>query len=515
MDAITLGIDLATASARCVALDTASGEVLTTASAPLPAPMRSTGGVSRQRSDYARVAFAVISDVCRELGSAARRVRALSVTGTSGTVVPCAGDGSPLGDARLYDDSSSGADVAALGLVGASSLGRMLSLHKEFRSSGGGGRQLMLATVDVVAAALVGEVVASDTSHTLKAGIDLGRRRWPEEAMAALGLATAGLPDLVPPGHILGTVSSSTTAALGLPDDVLVVAGMTDGCTAQISAGAVHPGDTLGVLGTTLVLKGVSPVELATGDGAVYSHLSPSGDFWPGGASSSGAGVLDTEFAGRDLAALDRAAAARGPSTVIRYPLSRVGERFPVADPRLASVTTGEPVDEVDAYRAVLEGVAFVERLGIETLARLGIRPSRHTITGGATRSGTWNTIRATVLGPCLGGRPGSAGSAGPANGQLDPAVVLAPTGGSAVGAAILAAHSLTLAPTRSGTTPHLTETVDRLVPAPVPVSQDRSQADQLEQSYGAFLALLDASTRPLHTTSTAAEPAEGRPDHV
>jgi len=515
MDAITLGIDLATASARCVALDTETGNALATASASLPAPVHSAGGVSRQRSDYARVAFTVISDVCRDLGSAAARVRALSVTGTSGTVVACARDGSPVGDARLYDDDSSGADVTTLGLVGASSLGRMLSLQRELRSSGGRGPDLMLSTVDVVAAALVGTVVASDTSHALKAGIDIGRRTWPVAAMAALGLPTTGLPDLVPPGHVLGIASSPTAAALGLPVGVLVIAGMTDGCTAQLGAGAVRRGDTLGVLGTTLVIKGVSPVELTTSDGAVYSHLSPSGDFWPGGASNSGAGVLDAEFAGRDLGHLDRAAAERGPSTVVRYPLARVGERFPVADPTLQSVSSGEPVDEVDAYRAVLEGVAFVERLGVETLAGLGIRPSRHTLTGGAGRSATWNTIRATVVSPALTGATGQ----GLVDGALTQAttqqpgsrVVHATTAGSATGAAILAANSLS----HQGSPAALPETVARLVPTPVPVHPDPSQAVQLEQSYTAFLALLDASTRPVQMTSSAEQSAERRPHHV
>ena len=504
MDAITLGIDLATANARCVAIDTATGTLLASASVPLPVPVRSAGGVSRQRSDYASVAFTVTADVCRLLGSAATRVRALSVTGTSGTVVPCSVDASPVGDARLYDDTSSAGVVSVLGLANASSLGRMLSLQNQFRRSDGRGPDLMLTTADVVAAALVGTAVASDTSHSLKAGIDLGRRTWPVEAMASLGLSTTALPDLVPPGQVLGIVSPLMASSLGLPVNVVVVAGMTDGCTAQLGAGAIHPGDTMGVLGTTLVIKGVSPVELRTPDGAVYSHLSPSGDFWPGGASNSGAGVLTAEFPGRDLAELDRAAAKHGPSTIVRYPLARAGERFPVADPTLHSMTTGQPVDEVDAYRAILEGVAFVERLGIETLARLGVRAHRHMITGGATRSATWNTIRASVLAPVLVGAPDLRSGA---------TVVQAPTAGSAVGAALLAAHAL--ARSSPGPEPRLTETVDRLAATPAPVPADPTQADQLEQSYGAFLALLDASARPSQTTSTAEKSAEGRPHHV
>lgn len=509
MGPVTLGIDLATASARCVALDGCTGAVLAHADAPLPAPVRSVGGVSRQAADYAAVSFAVMATVCRELASAASRVGALSITGTSGTVVACDPSGTPLADARLYDDTSSAGAVIAVGVGGGSSLGRMMSLQNEIRSSGHEGPVLMRSTVDVVAAAVVGDVVASDSSHALKAGIDLRALTWPLEVMTSLGLETSDLPELVPPGRVIGVVSPAVAAALGLPPGVCVVSGMTDGCTAQLSTGAIRSGDSMGVLGTTLVIKAVSAVEVRTADGSVYSHLSPAGDFWPGGASSSGAGVLDTEFPGRDLGELDAAASARGPSTVVRYPLSRVGERFPVADPTLRSLCSGVPVDEVDAYRAVLEGVAFVERLGLETLAALGVRPHRHLITGGATRSATWNTIRATVLAPLLS--PGPAG------------VVHVPGGGSAVGAAILAAHGLATKglPARGlgggadGRPPSLATTVDRLVEAPVPVPPDPQQTQQLDQSYGVFLALIGANAPTNPTTSSAEQSAEGRPDHV
>ena len=178
---------------------------------------------------------------------------------------------------------------------------------------------------------------------------------------------------------------------------------MTDGCTAQIAAGAVHDGDTMGVLGTTLVLKAVSETPVESADGAVYSHLAPDGRYWAGGASNAGAGILAVEFAGEDLAALDRQVA----DTVagyVRYPLSVAGERFPVADRHLPPLTDGEPRSRLDAYRALLEGVAFVERLGLERLQQLGVTPRRHVIAGGATASPVWNRIRATVLAPA---RPG------------------------------------------------------------------------------------------------------------
>ena len=246
--------------------------------------------------------------------------------------------------------------------------------------------------------------MAADTSHWLKAGIDLAARRWPVDAMTALGLDradTGQLPDLVLPGTRIATVDPEVARSVGLPDGVAVVAGMTDGCTAQLAAGAVHDGDTMGVLGTTLVLKAVSETPVESADGAVYSHLAPDGRYWAGGASNSGAGVLATEFAGADLSVLDQQV-AEAVAGYVRYPLSVAGERFPVADRNLPPLTDGEPRSRLDAYRALLEGVAFVERLGLERLQQLGVTPRRHVIAGGATASQVWNRIRATVLAPLV-----------------------------------------------------------------------------------------------------------------
>ncbi len=88
----------------------------------------------------------------------------------------------------------------------------------------------------------------------------------------------------------------------------------------------------------------------------------------------------------------------------MRYPLARRGERFPVADPQLEAFAVdirGVPVTRLDpvvAYRAGLEGVAMVERLGLETL---GIDPGarERILSGGGTRNRLWNELRAACLG--------------------------------------------------------------------------------------------------------------------
>jgi sugar (pentulose or hexulose) kinase len=60
----------------------------------------------------------------------------------------------------------------------------------------------------------------------------------------------------------------------------------------------------------------------------------------------------------------------------------------------------GEPSDDAERYRAVLEGVAFVERLSYEHLGRLGATAEGPVAAAGAaSRSRVWTSIRASVLG--------------------------------------------------------------------------------------------------------------------
>lgn len=480
--ATVLGLDLATAAARCVALDTRTGAVLASARSELPRPVRSEGGHSRQSAAYGDVAVQLIEKVCRELPPSAAPVRAVSVSGTSGTVVGGDARGRPVSEARLYDDTSAATVLGRESVQHAPTLGRARLLLDEV------GHAHLLTSADVALSALAGERLAGDTSHWLKAGIDLESREFDPGALERLGVPRDQLPELVVPGTVVGTLDNALASRVGLPSGVVLVAGMTDGCTAQISTGAVHEGDTMSVLGTTLVMKAVSATQVSTADGAVYSHLGPDGRFWPGGASNSGGGVLRTEFGGADPAALDAAAAARGPSTVVRYPLTRPGERFPVADLAMADLRSGQPTDRVDAYRAVLDGVALVERLGLERLAALGVRSGRHVLTGGGSRSPVWNSIRAALVADAVSAQEG-------------PAVVLVEGAGSAVGAALLATAGASGEP--------LVAVVDRLVPAPVPVQPDDRTAAVADHVWDRFRRLLTDSG---HETGEPAFTADHSP---
>ncbi|NJK63409.1 MAG: hypothetical protein HC921_12650 [Synechococcaceae cyanobacterium SM2_3_1] len=139
---------------------------------------------------------------------------------------------------------------------------------------------------------------------------------------------------------------------------------------------------------------------MQTPNGSVYSHLHPDRQFWfPGAASSCGAGVLPHFFPEADLAAWDEQAQPYLPTGLSSYPLTQPGERYPVSDPHFPGLIPLCEDPPARFYAILLEGVALVERLGIERLEALGVsRSPQIWTTGGGCKSCLWLTIRASIL---------------------------------------------------------------------------------------------------------------------
>jgi len=403
---IWLGFDLGTQSVRAVAVSQ-TGHVLGQGSYPLTS--RRDG--SRHEQDPEEWWRAVgCASRATLVGFPASSIRGIAVDGTSGTILLVDRAGNALTAGVMYDDTRAVEETCRANEAGAglwSALGyrmqpswalpKLLWLLGEDRSAISGAR--LAHQADFINCRLAGHQVPSDSSNALKTGYDLVRETWPYEIFDVLAVPHQMLPLVARSGTQLGTVCRQAAAITGVPVGTPIIAGMTDGCGAQIAAGALEVGSWNSVLGTTLVLKGVADQRMHDPAGIIYSHRSPDGNWLPGGASSTGAAVLAKKFPGRDLEALDAKAAEREPASVTAYPLVSRGERFPFAAPDAEGFVLGEPSDETDLYAALLQGVAFIERLGFDYLHMLGAPIGGDlSLTGGAARSRYWCQLRADIL---------------------------------------------------------------------------------------------------------------------
>lgn len=400
-----VGIDVGTQGVRAVVVDS-GGAILGSGACPLRADQRNGPRHEQDPGEWWTALGVATSSAMADLGD--RPVGGVAVDSTSGTILVEGADLRPRTAGLMYDDSRAADQAERAAAAGASvwaafgvtlqrswALPRALWLVENGFVSAG---DRIVHQGDHLVSQLTGTATATDSSQALKTGLDLLTLQWPTAVFDQLGLDPDLLPAAVLPGTVLGVVNAAAAAATGIPAGTPVKAGMTDGCAAQIASGALAPGRWSTALGTTMVFKGATAEPLLDPSGAVYGHRSPDGGWLPGGASSVGAGIISRDFAGADLPELTRQAQRFEPAGGVTYPLAGSGERFPFVAPQAAGFSVDVPPGA--EFAAVLQSIAFVEKLAYAKLADLGAPiDGPISFSGGATANDYWNQLRADVLG--------------------------------------------------------------------------------------------------------------------
>ncbi|MCD6343010.1 MAG: FGGY-family carbohydrate kinase [Spirochaetaceae bacterium] len=406
-------------------------------------------------------------------GFKAEDITGIGIDGTSGTVIPIDSSFKPLGNALMYNDGRSDLEMVRVQKAGEDlssklgyrfkpsfSLPKILWI-KENQPAIFEKTRYFVHQSDYIIGFLTGNYQSSDYTNALKTGYDLIDDCWPDFIESDLGIPLDRLPEVVSPGSIVGTVSKTASRLTGLSAFTRVSAGATDGIASALASGIKKPGDYNTTIGTTLVIKGLTDSIISDKQGRIYSHRHPDGYWIPGGASNTGGICLKHHFPDRDFKEMDLQVNLREPSGLITYPLTGKGERFPFQKPDAEGFTEGNIRDDVQLYTALLEGVAFTERLSYSVMENLGCEKADSIYTaGGAAKSDVWLQIRANILQRRL----------------IVPKVVEA-----AMGSAILAASTIAF----NGTS----EAVAAMVGMEKEILPDSAAADKYEESYEGFLA--------------------------
>jgi xylulokinase len=245
---------------------------------------------------------------------------------------------------------------------------------------------------------------AADASGTVL--LDVRRRRWSDELLAALGVPRPLLPEVVESPDLAGAVVAAGASATRLAEGTPVVAGAGDQAADALGSGTVEDGQvsvTVGTSGVVFVATDAYRPDPAARLHA-YCHAVP-GRFHLMGVMLSAGGSLrwlrDAVFPGESYDALVDAArrVPAGSEGLVFLPYLS-GERSPHADPYARGAFVGLTLRHGKGHlvRAVLEGVAFGLRDLLE-LGRASCGPvAKVRLTGGAAQSATWRRIFADVL---------------------------------------------------------------------------------------------------------------------
>ena len=250
---------------------------------------------------------------------------------------------------------------------------------------------------------LTGEMIEemSDASGTL--WLDVARRRWSGEALAATGLSEAAMPRLVVGSAPAGRLRPALAARWGMATPPILAGGAGDNAAGAVGLGAIRPGRAFVSLGTSGVLFAVTPRFAPHPKAAVHAFCHALPDLWHQmGVTLSAASCLAwwAGITGRPEAALlAELAAPRHPSPATFLPYLS-GERTPHNDGAVRASFAGlaHETDRAALTQAVLEGVAFSFRDCLDALADSGTRIAEADVIGGGSRSRLWIAIISAVL---------------------------------------------------------------------------------------------------------------------
>lgn len=259
----------------------------------------------------------------------------------------------------------------------------------------------------------------SDAAGTM--WLDVAKRDWSDDMLAACGLSRDHMPALFEGSEITGTLLPDVAERWGLAP-VPVVAGGGDNAAGAVGVGMADAGQAMLSLGTSGVYFAVSEGFLSKPESAVHSfcHALP-GRWHLMSVMLSAASCLDwaVKLTGQPsvqalISAAEQADESAGDVWFLPY-LS--GERTPHNNPEAKGVFFGltHQHGPNELAKAVLEGVGYALADGMDAVHACGVTPQSVTLIGGGARSSYWRQMLADISGQQLDYRTG--GDVGPALG--------------------------------------------------------------------------------------------------
>jgi xylulokinase len=263
---------------------------------------------------------------------------------------------------------------------------------------------------DYVRLRMTGEhaIDVADASGTLM--LDVARRRWSSELMAAVGLPEACLPRLFESEEVCARVCDEGARATGLRAGTPVVAGAGDQAGGAVGLGIVRPGDVSATIGTSGVVFAATDRPAMDLQGRVHTFCHATPERWHVMGVTQAAGLSLRWF--RDLLGsptyqkgyeelINEAAATPAGADGLLWAPYLMGERTPHLDPKARGALVGLSASHTRGHvvRAILEGVAFSlkDTLTLFDQMKVPIRTVR--LGGGGARSPLWRQIQADIYG--------------------------------------------------------------------------------------------------------------------
>ncbi|MEO8098593.1 MAG: xylulokinase [Acidobacteriota bacterium] len=278
----------------------------------------------------------------------------------------------------------------------------------------------MLLPKDYVRFCLTGEYATDVADASGTAVFDVVNRGWSVPMMDALGLDRSILPRVDESSEVSSSISRRGAELTGLKEGTPVVAGAGDQAASAVGNGIVETGIVSCTLGSSgVVFAHMDQVAYDPG-GRVHTFCHAVPGKWHVMGVTQGAGLSlqwlrkqlmpDVSY---DEMTREAATAPAGCEGLVWLPYL-MGERTPHLDARARGGWIGLTAKHTraDMIRAVIEGVTFSQRDGLEIVEGLGVRVGRVRASGGGARSLFWRQMLADAFGRTVATLESQEGSA-------------------------------------------------------------------------------------------------------
>lgn len=427
-----LGIDVGTSGTKALIMDD-GGRVAATATAEHDCLYPKPGWSEQRPDDWWKSTSIAVRRVLRRATLGKSDIAGVGLCGQMHGSVFLDAHGRPITNALLWNDQRTSAECAEIetrcgGRTGLIRLVRnpaltgyqapkILWLRRHKPRLFARVRTILLPK-DYIRFRLTGTLGGdvSDASGTLL--FDVARRCWSHELMERLDLDPHLFPPVCESLDVVGQITSSAAARIGLNAGTPVVAGAGDQAAAAIGTGVVRTGLVSATIGTSGVVFAHSDSAIANDDGLLQSFCHAVPGAWcvfgcmlsAGGSLQWARGVLMSDRLRKARSGSERdavysamireAAKSPGDDTLIFLPYL-TGERCPYADPHARGAWVGLTARHTrgDLLRAVLEGITLGMGRQLQIMRSQGVKTREIRLAGGAARSAWWRQLQADVYG--------------------------------------------------------------------------------------------------------------------
>ena len=419
--ALYLGIDCGTQGTKALVLDAASGQVLGAGGAPHRLISGPNGHREQQPADWLSAFEQATRQALDEAGISGQNIAGIGVSGQQHGLVLLDAQGQVLRPAKLWCDTESVAEnqrlldylggeqgsLARLGVAIAPgyTVSKLLWTKEQHPAIYARIAHILLPH-DYLNFWLTGRYCSEYGDASGTGYFNVRTREWDHDLLRHIdpsGRLNEALPTLIEANQNLGTLRTDVAQRLGLNPQAQVASGGGDNMMGAIGTGNISPGAITMSLGTSGTLYAFAEQAQVSPQAAVATFCSSSGGWLPLICTMN---LTNATGAIQHLLELDLASfgtlvtqAPIGAEGVLMLPFLN-GERVPAlphANASLSGLTT-DNLTRANLCRAVLEGVCFGLRYGLDLLRDSGMQSREIRLIGGAAKSSVWRQIVADIM---------------------------------------------------------------------------------------------------------------------